>query len=95
MSEAQAAEEFRETARALRVLLEERDFRARGNAVLRTALAFVLIFATALLSSSTVSYCFSTPNAPGWCAIVPGSTRNSVEPRISQLEQRVQLLEAR
>jgi hypothetical protein len=52
MSEAEAQEEFRDTARQLRVLLEEMHFRQRSNNVLRTALAFILMFATTVLASS-------------------------------------------
>jgi hypothetical protein len=96
MTEAQAQEEFRETARALKVLLEEMSFRQRGNNVLRTALAFILIFGTTVFSSSAVSYCITAQVAPGWCAMVPGSaidTRTSFELRIAKLEDRVAQLE--
>lgn len=96
MSEAQAQEEFRETARQLRVLLEEMSFRQRGNSVLRTALAFILIFGTTVFASSSVSYCINAPSAPGWCAIVPGTAidaRTANDLRIANLEKRVDQLE--
>lgn len=96
MSEAEAQEEFRETARQLRVLLEEMSFRDRSNNVLRTALAFILMFATTVFASSSVSYCITAQAAPGWCIVVPGSAidaRTAVDLRIANLEARVDRLE--
>lgn len=96
MSETEAQEEFRETARQLRVLLEEMSFRQRGNNVLRTALSFILIFGTTVFASSTVSYCINAPTAPGWCVVVPGTAidaRTANDLRVSNLEGRVSQLE--
>lgn len=98
MSEAKAQEEFRETARQLRVLLEEMSFRERGNSVLRTALAFIMIFGTTVFASSTVSYCINAQTAPGWCAMVPGGTaidaRTANDLRISKMESQIRELES-
>jgi hypothetical protein len=71
-------------------------FRQRSNNVLRTALAFILMFATTVLASSSVSYCVTAAAAPSWCVVVPGSAidaRTAVELHISKLEDRVTQLE--
>lgn len=90
--------ELNETLSRLRVLLEESEFRRRGNNGMRIALATVLIFVTALTTSGSVSYCVTAPTPSDWCAIVPGITareaRAQSELRINNLENRIIQLES-